>query len=145
MSWKDKVTHLLSQKEILLRTPCVMLYSTTSFVSNIDMLFNESGLPSNTKHCLAVKANPLEYFLRIANNAGMSAEWFFKHLANVTIYSASYGEILLAQAAGFLSKDIVFDSPCKTLPELEFALSQYLTAVNISLTTPVEFTSMQTI
>eukprot|EP01105_Mastigella_eilhardi_P009993 TRINITY_DN2340_c0_g1_i5.p3 TRINITY_DN2340_c0_g1~~TRINITY_DN2340_c0_g1_i5.p3 ORF type:complete len:438 (+),score=111.84 TRINITY_DN2340_c0_g1_i5:68-1315(+) len=97
-----------------------MVYSWESFAGAVERLLGGSGFPASTRHCVAVKANPLEYFLRAACEAGMGAE------------CASYGEILMSLRAGFLPGDIVFDSPAKTVTELEFCLTNgiYINADN---------------
>lgn len=66
--------------------------------------------PPNTLHAIAIKANPLAKVLG-----------FLKTL-EVGLEAASLPELYLAQKAGFPSDKIVYDSPAKTIPELEYAL-----------------------
>jgi diaminopimelate decarboxylase len=69
------------------------------------------AFPPNTLHAVAVKANPAVEVLKRLRTAGHGAE------------VASIGEIELALAAGFPVDKIVFDSPVKTLAELDTALT----------------------
>jgi diaminopimelate decarboxylase len=70
--------------------------------------------PENTLHALAVKANPL---LKIME--------FTRELSpQVGVEAASIGEVQLAFLAGYEPHRIVFDSPVKTMEELEFALEK---------------------
>ncbi|MFA8450849.1 MAG: hypothetical protein ACEPOW_09165 [Bacteroidales bacterium] len=68
--------------------------------------------PKNTFHTTAVKANPLSKILTYISNFNIGAE------------VASEGELHLALKSGIPAKDIIFDSPAKTIEELEFALSK---------------------
>ena len=68
-------------------------------------LFPESAL-----HAVAVKANPLTKILKRIRELGAGAE------------AASLPELYLAEKAGFSSDKIVFDSPVKTVQEIEYAL-----------------------
>lgn len=63
-------------------------------------------------HACAVKTNPLIWFLQREKELGHGAE------------CASIAEVLAALEAGFAPHDVVFDSPCKTLPEIRFALER---------------------
>ena len=73
-----------------------------------------SAFPSTTLHALAIKANPLiklmEFTREISPQVGVEA--------------ASIGEVQLALEAGYEPHRIVFDSPVKTIEELEFALGK---------------------
>ncbi|MDP1622133.1 MAG: hypothetical protein Q8M08_07310 [Bacteroidales bacterium] len=73
-----------------------------------------SAYPKNTLHGLALKANPLtrilEFLRRIAPRFGVEA--------------ASIGEVFMALKAGFHPNQVVFDSPVKTMADLEFALKE---------------------
>jgi diaminopimelate decarboxylase len=66
--------------------------------------------PANTLHAVAIKANPLTAILKHLCQLGAGAE------------AASLPELHLAEKAGFKSEKIVFDSPVKTVAELEHAL-----------------------
>jgi diaminopimelate decarboxylase len=86
----------------------VMFYDLdflTARITDLQKLF-----PPNTLHALAVKANPLTNILTKINALGVGAE------------VASLPELYLAEMAGFAPETIVFDSPCKTKTELEYAL-----------------------
>lgn len=68
-------------------------------------LFPESAL-----HAVAVKANPLTKILKLIKASGAGSE------------AASLPELYLTEKAGFSTKQIVFDSPVKTVREIEYAL-----------------------
>ena len=74
-------------------------------IANLQHLF-----PSNTLHAVAIKANPLTKTLKKMNKMGVGLE------------AASLPELYLAEATGFSPERIVFDSPCKTKKEIEYAL-----------------------
>ncbi|MDO9255465.1 MAG: hypothetical protein Q7U54_08140 [Bacteroidales bacterium] len=74
-------------------------------ISDLQNLFPESAL-----HAIAVKANPLTKILAKMQTFGVGAE------------VASLPEFHLAEMAGFAPETIVFDSPCKTKSEIEYAL-----------------------
>jgi diaminopimelate decarboxylase len=69
-----------------------------------------AAFPEGALHTLAIKANPLIGVLRIAVAAGAGLE------------AASIEEVHLALRAGCPPERIVFDSPAKTVGELEAAL-----------------------
>lgn len=75
-----------------------------------------SCFPSSTLHGLAVKANPLLRVMEFARAAGEKTH------SNIGVEAASMGEVLLALKCGYRPDQIVYDSPVKTLSELEFAL-----------------------
>jgi len=64
------------------------------------------AFPDNFFHTFAVKANALVNVLKPLREYGMGAE------------VASPGELMIARAAGFNAKDIIFDSPAKTMADL---------------------------
>lgn len=66
--------------------------------------------PQNSLHAIAVKANPLTKILDKINALDVGAE------------VASLPELHLAEKATFAPDTIVFDSPCKTKSEIEYAL-----------------------
>lgn len=68
------------------------------------------AFPENFFHTFAVKANALVSVLKSLNKFGMGAE------------VASPGELLIAQTAGFKTKNIIFDSPAKTMSDLRACL-----------------------
>lgn len=79
-----------------------------------------SCFPPATLHGLAIKANPL---LRIMEHVrGVSP--------NIGVEAASIGEVSLALQAGYRPDQIVYDSPVKTLADLEFALK---TGIHINM------------
>ncbi len=66
--------------------------------------------PGATLHAVAIKANTLARVLEKMRAMGTGAE------------VASLPELFMAQEAGFAPGNIVFDSPCKTKAEIEYAL-----------------------
>jgi len=74
-------------------------------INNLIELFPNSAL-----HAIAVKANPLVKILEKIEKM------------DVGIESATLPELYLAERAGFSPDKIVFDSPVKTVRELEYAL-----------------------
>jgi len=84
-------------------------------IIDLDMLSRNVGrlrnsFPENALHAVAVKANPLMAVLKFLRQLGLGAE------------VASLSELHLALAAGYEPQRIVFDSPAKTVAEIEFAL-----------------------
>jgi len=75
-----------------------------------------AAFPENFFHTFAVKANALVNVLKPLQEYGMGAE------------VASPGELMIARAAGFDVKDIIFDSPAKTIGDLRTCIKN-----NISL------------
>ncbi|MDP4282102.1 MAG: diaminopimelate decarboxylase [Bacteroidota bacterium] len=71
-----------------------------------------SLFPETTLHGIAMKANPLIEVLKYLQNLGMGVE------------TASLGEVTVALKSGYPASRIVFDSPVKTVKELEFALKE---------------------
>lgn len=69
-----------------------------------------SLFPENTLHAIAVKANPLFSIMQKIQFLNQGCE------------AASLPELQLALDSGFDPASIVFDSPCKTFEELEFAI-----------------------
>ena len=84
----------------------------------------ESCFPPGTLHGLAIKANPL---LRVMEHVKVM-------IPNAGVEAASIVEVAMALNAGYLPGRIVYDSPVKTLPELEFALIKgiHMNADNLS-------------
>jgi len=70
----------------------------------------KSVFPANTLHGLAIKANPLIRIMEFTQKLGIGVE------------AASLGEVNLALKTGYRPDRIVYDSPVKTLQELEFSL-----------------------
>jgi diaminopimelate decarboxylase len=76
-----------------------------SRISDLQRLF-----PKNTIHAIAAKSNPLIKILEIYKKIGAGIE------------AASLPELYIAEKIGFNNKYIVFDSPSKTISEIEYAL-----------------------
>lgn len=77
-----------------------------------------AAFPDNFFHTFAVKANALVNVLKPLREYGMGAE------------VASPGELLIARAAGFNAKDIIFDSPAKTMADLRTCIKHSI-SINI--------------
>ncbi|MFA5972129.1 MAG: hypothetical protein WC780_07250 [Lentimicrobiaceae bacterium] len=94
----------------------VIFYNLSSLEERINGIKNI--FPQTTLHAIAVKANPLTKILTQIKTLGIGAE------------VASLPELHLAEMAGFAPETIVFDSPCKTITEIEYALKSgvYLNA-----------------
>ncbi|MBC8314409.1 MAG: diaminopimelate decarboxylase [Bacteroidales bacterium] len=88
-----------------------------SRISDLISLF-----PPDTLHGLAIKTNPLAKILEFTRSLGVGAE------------AATVGEINLSLQAGFSPDKIVFDSPVKTISDLQFALKKgiHLNCDNLS-------------
>jgi len=68
------------------------------------------AFPPHFLHCIAVKSNPLPFFLRGAVEMGFGLE------------TASMGEVMMALKVGCKPDHIVFDSPAKGRRDIAFAL-----------------------
>lgn len=71
----------------------------------------QTSFPASALHAIALKANPILAVIKKLPAFGVGLE------------VASFPELHLAVAAGFDPEKIVFDSPAKTMAELEFALA----------------------
>ncbi len=86
----------------------VILYDLDFLKLRIELL--KQIFPPQTLHALAIKANPLVSILEFSRALGAGIE------------AASMGEVNLALKTGYPPDQIVYDSPVKTMAELEFAL-----------------------
>lgn len=103
------IQKVVSNKRILRNNNAVIVYDLEQISERIQKL--QYYFPRNTLHALAIKANPLLNLLRLQQTDGVGLE------------AASLPEVYMAMKAGYKAKDIVFDSPCKTIEDLEFALT----------------------
>ena len=105
----DVFSLALAEKDLITDDDTVVIFYDLNFLKerivNLQNLF-----PSNTLHAVAVKTNPLITTLKKLNELGVGLE------------AASLPELYLAEASGFSADKIVFDSPCKTKKEIEYAL-----------------------
>ncbi|GBG27686.1 Ornithine decarboxylase [Hondaea fermentalgiana] len=92
------------------KKPFAFLYDGDTWEANLAHMREETFKEKHFMHACAVKANPLEYFLRRACELGHGAE------------CASISEVVHSLDVGFAPDRVVFDSPCKTAAEIEFAL-----------------------
>ncbi|MCX4730747.1 diaminopimelate decarboxylase [Streptomyces sp. NBC_01363] len=98
--------------------PVVGLLDVDSVLDAVDALNEAFEGPAPVRHTFAAKACGLVPVLRLLADAGMGCE------------VASPGELEQALAAGFAYDRLVFDSPAKTVEELEFALAHGI-AINL--------------
>ncbi|MEU4499736.1 diaminopimelate decarboxylase [Streptomyces sp. NPDC024089] len=99
-------------------SPVVGLLDVDGVLAAVDALNEAFAGPAPVRHTFAAKACGLVPVLRLLADAGMGCE------------VASPGELEQALAAGFPYDRLVFDSPAKTVAELEFALSHGI-AINL--------------
>ncbi|MET8745860.1 diaminopimelate decarboxylase [Streptomyces sp. NPDC004728] len=99
-------------------SPVVGLLDVDGVLAAVDALNEAFEGPAPVQHTFAAKACGLVPVLRLLADAGMGCE------------VASPGELEQALAAGFPYERLVFDSPAKTVEELEFALAHGI-AVNL--------------
>lgn len=107
----EALSRALSEKDLIGPTDTALVFYDLSFLQErIEDL--KRAFPDDTLHAIAIKANPLTGTLRKLQEMGVGAE------------AATLPEIHLALNAGFAAEKIVFDSPAKTIEELQFALKQ---------------------
>ncbi|GAA1332463.1 diaminopimelate decarboxylase [Streptomyces sanglieri] len=99
-------------------SPVVGLLDVDGVLAAVDALNEAFTGPAPVQHTFAAKACGLVPVLRLLADAGMGCE------------VASPGELEQALAAGFPYDRLVFDSPAKTVEELEFALAHGV-AINL--------------
>jgi diaminopimelate decarboxylase len=101
--------HALGQRGLVREEDTALIFYDLSWLkSRIDEL--TAHFPESALHAIAVKANPLVKVLKKLQKMGTGLE------------AASLPELCLAQKAGIPPHKIVFDSPVKTIKELEYAL-----------------------
>jgi diaminopimelate decarboxylase len=99
----------LTEKSFSAAEHTALMFYDLSFIDDrINRL--KKVFPETALHAIAVKANPLIKILSRIKNKGVGLE------------VASLPEIYIAEKAGFARENIVFDSPCKTREEIEYAL-----------------------
>ncbi len=86
----------------------IIFYDLTFLEQRIENLI--SLFPGNVLHAIAIKANPLHKILTWMRQFGIGLE------------AATLPELHIALNAGYPPEKIVFDSPTKTIQELEYAL-----------------------
>lgn len=113
----EQLLHQALQEEMFReQDTAIIIYDMDFLAERIQRLV--AAFPSGTLHAMAVKANPL---LRILEHSRTGVD---VPEGAIAVEAASMGEVHIALAAGFKPSQIVFDSPVKTIPELEFALTQ---------------------
>jgi len=99
---------LLCQAQALHDHSSGFFFDLDDFEANLGAL--RAAFPEHWHHAIAIKTNPLAALMRLGLAAGHGIE------------CASIGEVQHALRVGFQGPDIVYDSPCKTTPEIAFAL-----------------------
>jgi diaminopimelate decarboxylase len=119
LSSVGSVLRLALSKGLIRAEDTALLFYDLSFLAS-RIKFLTSVFPGNSLHALAIKANPLakimEFVRGIAPNIGVEA--------------ASICEVHMGLKAGYRPDQVVFDSPVKTIPELEFAIK---TGIHINI------------
>ena len=111
--------HSALTRNIIREEDSAVIFYDLSFLE-LRIRFLSACFPPGTLHGLAIKANPL---IRIME--------FVKNVApNIGVEAASIGEVTLALKAGYQPDQIVYDSPVKTMADLEYALQK---GVNINI------------
>ena len=102
----------INNNHLSIDNPLAMFFNISHFnqrCSELKSSFHNAGC-KNIKHTVAVKALPLPKIFCHAKSLGFGAE------------CASMGEIDIALHSGMNFDDIVYDSPCKTMKELQYAI-----------------------
>ncbi len=86
----------------------LVFYDMSFLKEKVNELFQL--FPGSTLNAIAVKANPLVNILKFLNSL------------NTGVEVASLPELYIAERSGFPPEKIVFDSPAKTIHELEYAM-----------------------
>ncbi|EGG23618.1 group IV decarboxylase [Cavenderia fasciculata] len=105
--WKKDAMNLAIKNNIFGDEPLIMVYNLDHFRA----LAKESNDRFNGIQTMAVKSNPVMSLLKEAIKSGLGAE------------VASFGELKIAELAGFTPDKIIYDSPIKTIQELEYAIN----------------------
>eukprot|EP00928_Gymnodinium_smaydae_P052777 TRINITY_DN36942_c0_g1_i1.p1 TRINITY_DN36942_c0_g1~~TRINITY_DN36942_c0_g1_i1.p1 ORF type:complete len:469 (-),score=107.37 TRINITY_DN36942_c0_g1_i1:150-1556(-) len=99
--------------------PIGVFYDADMWHANLASLRSEfpsngggDAAASHFLHACAVKTNPLSWFMQQARDAGHGAE------------CASVSEVTHALDLGFAPSSVIYDSPCKTVGEIKFALKK---------------------
>ncbi|GAM25501.1 hypothetical protein SAMD00019534_086760 [Acytostelium subglobosum LB1] len=106
LSWKKEALKLAIDQKVFDDEPLALIYNLDHF----RQLAKESNDNFQGIQTMAVKSNPVLSLLKEAIKAGLGAE------------VASFGELRIAELAGFPVEKIIYDSPIKTRKELEYAL-----------------------
>lgn len=112
------VVKLALRSEMLQESPAAIFHHLGLMRARIADV--HAAFPAGSLHAVAIKANPVVEILREVVGAGAGLE------------AASLEEVALARAAGCPSERIVFDSPAKTVDDIQQALDWgvYLNADN---------------
>jgi diaminopimelate decarboxylase len=102
------VVQALLSRQLLGGPPSVIVHDLGLMRARIAAL--QAAFPERTLHAIAIKANPVVEILREVVRCGVGLE------------AASLEEVQLALAAGCPADRVIFDSPAKTVDEIQFAL-----------------------
>ena len=104
-----ETTRQALQQGLIREEDTAVLFQDLDYLAS-RIAYLQSCFPPTTLHGLAIKSNPLLRILEFTRELGTGVE------------AATTGEITIALRAGYRPDQIVFDSPVKTIPDLEFAL-----------------------
>jgi diaminopimelate decarboxylase len=110
-----------------------MYYNIDSYISTINSLkqsFNKPNSTSTFIHCFAIKSCPLSYICHTSISNGLGLE------------CASLQEVIQALRCGCPANIIMFDSPCKCVDDIRFAL---LNGVHMNANTIAEVTRIKNV
>lgn len=99
------------QKGLLRPEDTLAIFYDLAFLEERIHILQES-FPRHTIHGVATKTNPIYKILIKLREMGAGAE------------VASFGELKMAESAGYSPSVIVYDSPVKTVDELEYAIKK---------------------
>jgi len=107
----EKAFRSALSKRLIREEDTAVIFHDLSFLEK-RIRYLKSVFPASALHGIATKANPLLKILEFMRPLGVGAE------------VASMGELEIALKTGYPADKIVFDSPVKTMHELEYALSK---------------------
>jgi diaminopimelate decarboxylase len=102
------ISRALAEKILHPEDTTITFYDLSLLKQKIEEL--NTLFPVDSLHAVSIKANPLPKILQYLQPLNVGAE------------AATLGELYLAQKSGYANSKIVFDSPAKTIPEIEYAL-----------------------
>jgi len=110
-AWKIQAAQAAIKQNIVGEEhPIVLFYNLKLYKESVARA--KAAFPSFFLHTMAVKSNPVSFFMEFCRDLGLGFE------------SASLGELMESLHTGIDPQKIVFDSPVKTQKELEFSLQK---------------------
>ena len=98
------------------KNPSILFFDLTRLEKRVTEIQN--AFPNGTLHAIAVKTNPLIRIMEVLQKMGVGAE------------AASFMEVEIARHANIAPEKIVYDSPAKTMEDLQRALNSYGIHIN---------------